>query len=91
MMDANDEDHGAEETRSVRRSCAEVVSLAPTASSQSESGALSKVGSDRAVPEARVLVIDTRVEGFFLQRFDDRGGLVGETQHYIRGDGDVAG
>jgi hypothetical protein len=27
------------------------------------------------------LVIDARVDGFFLERFTDRGELVGETRH----------
>jgi hypothetical protein len=65
----------------MRRSCAEVVSLASTPGSQSESGDPDNVDPGRAPPQARVLVIDTRVDGFFLQRFDDRGELVGETQH----------
>jgi hypothetical protein len=29
----------------------------------------------------KALVIDPRVEGFFLQRFNDRGELMGATQH----------
>jgi hypothetical protein len=29
----------------------------------------------------KVLFIDVRVEGFFLERFNDRGELVGTTQH----------
>jgi hypothetical protein len=29
----------------------------------------------------KVLFVDERVEGFFLERFNDRGELVGATQH----------
>lgn len=65
----------------MRRSCAEVLSLVQAPSSQSESGDLSNVGTGRALPQARVLFIDARVDGFFLERFTDRGELVGETRH----------
>ena len=45
--------------------CAEVLSLAPTA----------------RVPQAKVLVIHERVEGFVLERLTARGEPVGSTQH----------
>jgi hypothetical protein len=32
-------------------------------------------------PQVKVLLIAERVDGFFLQRFTDRGQLVGDTQH----------
>jgi hypothetical protein len=35
----------------------------------------------RPLSQVRVLVIAERVEGFFLERFTDRGELVGTTQH----------
>jgi hypothetical protein len=34
-----------------------------------------------ASPDVKALFIDVRVEGFFLERFNDRGELVGTTQH----------
>jgi YHS domain-containing protein len=33
------------------------------------------------VPDVKALFIDVRVEGFFLERFNNRGELVGTTQH----------
>jgi hypothetical protein len=60
--------------------CAEVRSLAPTLGAGSESGGLSDVGTGR-LPQVKVLLIAERVDGFFLQRFTDRGELVGDTQH----------
>jgi hypothetical protein len=65
----------------MRTSCAEVLSLAPTPSSESESGDRSDVETGRALPQAKVVFIDARIDGFFLERFTDRGELVGETQH----------
>jgi hypothetical protein len=32
-------------------------------------------------PQVKVLLIDQRVDGFFLERFADRGELVSATQH----------
>jgi hypothetical protein len=61
--------------------CAEVVSLAPTSRVQSESAHLSDPGTGRRLPQVKALLIAERVDGFFLQRFTDRGELVGETQH----------
>ena len=48
---------------------------------QSESGDLSDVGTGRPLPQVKVLLIAERVDGFFLERFTDRGELVGDTQH----------
>jgi hypothetical protein len=63
----------------MRLHCAEVSSLAPTPRGQSESG--DHVGTGRRLPDVRALFIDVRVEGFFLERFNDRGELVDTTQH----------
>jgi hypothetical protein len=66
----------------MRLHCAEVLSLAPTSRGESESGALSDVGARRPRPAAvKAVFIDVRVEGFFLERFDDQGGLLTTTQH----------
>jgi hypothetical protein len=66
----------------MRLHCAEVLSLAPNQRGQSASGALSDVGTDRPLPPVvKVLFIGVRVEGFLLERFNDRGELVGTTQH----------
>jgi hypothetical protein len=66
----------------MRLHCAEVLSLAPTPRAQSESGDLSDVGTGRhLLPDVKALFIDVRVEGFFLERFNDRGELAGTTQH----------
>jgi hypothetical protein len=66
----------------MRLHCAEVLSLAPAARAHSESGDLSGVGTARALqPEVKALFIDVRVDGFFLERFTDRGELAGATQH----------
>jgi hypothetical protein len=64
-----------------RLHCAEVLSLAPTPTGQSELGAASDVNAGQALPQVRVLVIAERVDGFFLERLTDRGELVGTTQH----------
>jgi hypothetical protein len=58
----------------MRLHCAEVLSLARGSGDQSEPSPL----GDGMV---KVLFIDVRVEGFFLERFNDRGELVGATQH----------
>ena len=66
----------------MRSHCAEVLALARTPRGQSESGGLSDVGTGRPLlSEVKALFIDERVEGFVLERFNDRGGLVGTTQH----------
>jgi hypothetical protein len=64
----------------MRLHCTEVWSLATTPKDQSESGDLSDVGTGRRLPDVKALFIDVRVEGFFLERFNDRE-LVGTTQH----------
>jgi hypothetical protein len=65
----------------MRTSCAEVLSLAPITRAKSDFGDRSAVGTARPLPQVKVLFIDARVDGFFLERFTDRGELVGETQH----------
>jgi hypothetical protein len=65
----------------MRRSCAEIRSVVPTPNSQSGPGDLSNIETGRALPPARALFIDERVDGFFLERITDRGELVGETRH----------
>jgi hypothetical protein len=61
--------------------CAEVLSLASTARTRSESADAPEVGIGAPVPQARVLLIHERVEGFFLERLTDRGESLGTTQH----------
>src|ERR1700678_4062046 len=66
----------------MRLHCAEVLSPAQGARGQSDSGAVSEVGVGRSEPPlVKALFIDVRVEGFFLERFNDRGELVATTQH----------
>jgi hypothetical protein len=64
-----------------RTHCAEVLSLAPTTTAESESGHAYDVGTGRPLPQVKVLLIDARVDGFFLERLTDRGEPVGTTQH----------
>jgi hypothetical protein len=61
--------------------CSEVLSPAPNSTAQSESEALSDVGTGPRQPQVKVLLIIERVQGFFLQRLTDRGEHVGDTQH----------
>lgn len=63
-----------------RTHCAEVLSLVPTATAESESDP-PDAGTGRALPQVKVLLIDARVDGFFLERLTDRGESVGSTQH----------
>jgi hypothetical protein len=65
----------------MRSDCAQVLSLAATPGGPSEPRDLSDGGTGRRVSEVKALFIDVRVEGFFLERFNDRGELVGTTQH----------
>ena len=66
----------------MRLHCAEVLSLAPTPKARPESQQPSDVGTGRRLPtEVKALFIDVRVEGFFLERFNDRGVVVAATQH----------
>jgi hypothetical protein len=60
---------------------AEVLSLAPSPRARSGSGDPSDVGTGRPLPQVKVLLIDERVEGFFLERLTDRGEPAGTTQH----------
>src|SRR6476660_3781645 len=62
-----------------RTRCAEVLSLSPASSAEPEDPSGVRTGRPR--PQVKVLLIAERVEGFFLERFTDRGELVGETQH----------
>jgi hypothetical protein len=65
----------------MRLHCAEVLALAPTSRAESESGDLPDGGAGRPLPQVKALFIDVRVEGFFVERFNDRGELVGSTRH----------
>jgi hypothetical protein len=66
----------------MRLHCAAVSSLTPTPTGQSEPGDESDVGTGRSpLSDVKALFIDVRVDGFFLERFNDRGELVGTTQH----------
>ena len=42
---------------------------------------MSDVGTGRPLPKVKVLLITERVGGFLLERFTDRGELVGESQY----------
>jgi hypothetical protein len=42
---------------------------------------VSPVARREPVPDVKVLLISQRPDGFFLQRFNERGELVGETRH----------
>ena len=74
-------DSGCGLGQAMRLHCAEVSSRAPTPRSPPEPGDLSDAGTGRRLPDAKALFIDVRVEGFFLERFNDRGEPVGTTQH----------
>lgn len=52
--------------------CAAVLSSAPDSGGQ---------GTGKSRPQASVLLVTERVDGFFLERFDERGELVRDTQH----------
>jgi hypothetical protein len=64
-----------------RTYCAEVLSLAQGVSAQPESGALSGGAPGRPSERVKVVLIDIRVDGFFLERLTDTGELEGETQY----------
>jgi hypothetical protein len=65
-----------------RTYCSEVLSLARTPRAESQSGDhLSDVGTHGPPPQVKVLLISERVDGFFLERFTDRGELVGDSQY----------
>lgn len=61
--------------------CAEVLTRAPDAGPQAESGPLRDLAQADPAPEVKVLLISQRPDGFFLERFNERDELVGETQH----------
>jgi hypothetical protein len=65
----------------MRLHCAEVLSSAARSRPQHEPGGLSGREAKPPPQQVRALVIDVRVEGFFVERFDERGELVGATQH----------
>jgi hypothetical protein len=64
-----------------RTYCAEVLSLASGVRAQPESGVLSGDAPGRPSGRVKVVLIDIRVDGFFLERLTDTGELVGETQY----------
>ena len=64
-----------------RAHCAEVLSLAPTTTAQPGSGHPYDVGAGEPRPQVKVLLIEERVDGFFLERLTDRGEPVATTQH----------
>ena len=53
----------------------------PRAGPHPESGDLSDAETCPPRPQVKALFIDVRVEGFFVERFNDRGELLGATQH----------
>jgi len=66
----------------MRMHCAEVLSIAVTPKDRPESPKPFDVGTGQPrLPDVKVLFIDERVEGFFLERFNDRSELMGTTQH----------
>jgi hypothetical protein len=66
----------------MRLHCAEVLSPAVTPKDRPESRKPSDLGTGPPrLPDVKALFVDVRVEGFFLERFTDRGELVSTTQH----------
>jgi hypothetical protein len=66
----------------MRLHCGEVLSPAVTPNYRPGSREPSDPGTGRPRPaDVKALFIDVRVEGFFLERFNDRGELVSTTQH----------
>jgi hypothetical protein len=66
----------------MRLHCAEVLSPAITPNDRPESRKPSDPGTGQPrLADVKALFIDVRVEGFFLERFNDRGELVSTTQH----------
>jgi hypothetical protein len=63
-----------------RTHCAEVLSLAPTATAKSDAADPHDDGAGQP-PQVKVLLIEERVDGFFLERLTERGDPVGTTQH----------
>ena len=62
-----------------RTHCAEVLSLAPAGDGESDHP--NDVGIGPPGRQVKVLLIDERVDGFFLERLTDRGEPAGTTQH----------
>jgi hypothetical protein len=61
--------------------CSKVLSPTPNPRAQAESGDATDVGSGQSLPQVKILLITERVDGFFLERFTDRGELVGDSQY----------
>jgi hypothetical protein len=62
--------------------CSEVLSPAPSLPDQADDGErLSDIEAARPLPTVRFLLIIERVDGFFLERFTDRGELVDDAQY----------
>lgn len=61
--------------------CAKVLSLASDPGEPDESGRLPAVVQPEPRPDVKVLLISQRPDGFFLERFDQRGEFVGDTRH----------
>jgi hypothetical protein len=80
-VDAVAETHAQKLGHVNRTYCAEVLSPTRTPTAGSEPGDRSHAETDRGLPQVKVLLIAQRVEGFFLERFTDRGDLAAETQH----------
>jgi hypothetical protein len=64
-----------------RTHCAEVLSPVATDTTKSESSHPADVGIGRGLPQVKALLIDARVDGFFLERLSDHGEPMGTTQH----------
>lgn len=64
-----------------RTRCAEVLSLAPAKTAHAESADPDDVATGPPRHRVKVLLIDERVDGFFLERLTDRGESAGTTQH----------
>lgn len=58
--------------------CAAVLSTAPERTAQQDSGQLPVARRD---PDVKVLLISQRADGFFLERFNERGEPLGSTRH----------
>ena len=58
-----------------------MLSLAPGVGAQPESGVPSGGAPGRPSERVKVVLIDIRVDGFFLERLTDTGELEGETQY----------
>ena len=61
--------------------CAEVLTRAQDAGAHRESGPVPAPARPEASSSVKVLLISQRPDGFFLERFNERDELVGETQH----------